>query len=233
MSGLRGFALSSLIRYQLSPVAAQIITKPSRPEDRLAIKSLRAVNILFTRIYHRLEVLSPCPLPRQGPAILVCNHTSSLDPLLIQAPCNRLITWMMAAEYFDIKPLAPIFRTLGVIPVHRSGRDSAATRAALRALHKGAILGVFPEGRIETNGEILPFQTGVALLAIRAGVPVYPAYLEGTQQGKEMVEAFLKRNRIRLRFGPVINLDQSSSSRQALDNTAERIREAVISLKNK
>jgi 1-acyl-sn-glycerol-3-phosphate acyltransferase len=202
-----------------------------RPEARLPIKLLRAVNVLFTRIYHNLEIRSPAQLPSHGPAILVCNHTSGLDPLLLQAPCNRLITWMMAAEYFQLRSAAPIFRTLGVIPVQRTGRDSASLRAALRALENNQILGIFPEGRIETSCDFLPFQTGVALMAIKTGVPVYPAYLDGSQRGKEMLPAFLIPNHATLSFGPPVDFDRSSTSRQSLEAATERIRDAIANIK--
>jgi 1-acyl-sn-glycerol-3-phosphate acyltransferase len=139
---------------------------------------------------------------------------------------------MMAAEYFDIRPLAPIFRTLGVIPVQRSGRDSASLRAALRTLEAGGILGVFPEGRIETSHDLLPFQTGVALMAIKANVPVYPAYLDGTQRNKEMLPAFLTPNHAILRFGPPVQFDRSSTSRDALDAATDRLRQAILALKS-
>jgi 1-acyl-sn-glycerol-3-phosphate acyltransferase len=139
---------------------------------------------------------------------------------------------MMAAEYYQIKSIAWVFRAVNAIPVERSGRDSAALRAALRVLEKGAVLGIFPEGRISLTHEVLPFQTGVALMAIRTGVPVYPAYLEGTQRGKEMVPAFLIRNRVTLRFGPAVEFDRTSNSRQVIDDATQRIRNAVISLKD-
>jgi 1-acyl-sn-glycerol-3-phosphate acyltransferase len=202
-----------------------------RPEDRLPIKALRAANVLFTRVYHHLEVRTPSQLPRVGPAILVCNHHSGLDPLLVQSPCNRLITWMMAAEYYEMKSMGWIFRTVGAIPVRRANRDSASLRAAIRALEGGQVLGIFPEGRISPTEELLPFQTGVALMAIKTGVPVYPAYLTGTQRGKEMVRAFLTPNRAKLSFGPAIIFDRSSTSREALEVATEHIKNAIISLK--
>lgn len=208
------------------------VAKTQRPEGRLPIKLLRAGNVLFSRIYHRLDVQTPSPLPYRGAGILVCNHISGLDPLLIQAPCNRLITWMMAAEYYQIRSIAWIFRTVGAIPVQRSGRDMAATRAAMRALEQGAILGVFPEGRIETTRELLPFQTGVALMALKTGVPIYPAYLDGSQRGKEMLDAFLTPNRAVLRFGQPVELGGLSTSREGLDAATQRIRQAIMSLQS-
>src|SRR3954465_15627638 len=108
--------------------------KPHRPENRPIIRLLQAIDVCFARMYHRLSVLSPQRLPRHGPAILICNHVSGLDPLLIQSVCPRLITWMMASEYYAVPGLNWVFKQIGAIPVERSGRDLAATRAAMRAL---------------------------------------------------------------------------------------------------
>lgn len=205
----------------------------ARPENRFTIRLLQAIDVCVARIYHQTIVRSPQRLPRHGPAILICNHTSGLDPLLIQSVCPRLIVWMMAREYYHIKGLSWIFKAIEVIPVDRGGRDLAATRAALRALESGRILGVFPEGRIETTRELLPFQTGVALMAIKAAAPVYPAYLDGTQRNKSMVNALLHRNRATLTFGPEVELDRSATSKEALAAATARMTEAVAALKEK
>ena len=167
----------------------------------------------------------------RGPAILACNHTSSIDPAFIQAAVrNRLITWMMAREYMDIKGTGWFYRTLGVIPVERSGRDTTPLRAAIRALDAGKILGVFPEGKIATTTELLPFQTGLALMAIKTGAPVYPVYLTGTQRNKEMVEAVLFRNEAIISFGPPVEFDRSATSREHLESATTAIRTAIAHL---
>ena len=203
------------------------------PENRLSIRLLQALDVCIARIYHQTIVRTAQRLPRQGPAILICNHTSGLDPLLIQSVCPRLIVWMMAREYYDIKALTWVFRTIEAIPVDRAGRDMTATRAALRALEHGRVLGVFPEGRIEKTREMLPFQTGVALMAIKTGVPVYPAYLDGTQRNKSMLRAFLARNRATITFGPEVKFDRSSTSKEALQAATDQFTEAVAALKAK
>ena len=204
---------------------------PGRPEDRLTIRLLQAFDVCFARIYHRVNVLSPQRLPKQGPAILICNHVSGLDPMLIQSVCPRLIVWMMAREYYEIPVLRPIFRTVEAIPVDRGGRDLAATRSALRALEAGRILGVFPEGKIEKSRQLLPFQTGVALMALKANVPVYPAYLDGSQRNKTMLQAFLYPNVATLAFGPVVQTESASTSKEVLQSVTDRYTEAVERLK--
>jgi 1-acyl-sn-glycerol-3-phosphate acyltransferase len=172
-----------------------------RIEDRPIVRMFKAANVCYARVYHQLEVVTPCQLPKSGPAILICNHTSALDPALIQSACSRVIIWMMAREYYEQPALKWFFNLAQAIPVEREKRDSGATRQALRALESGNILGIFPEGKIETTQELLPFQTGAAMLALKTGVGLYPTYLDGTQRGKSMLEACLLPQRARLAFG--------------------------------
>jgi 1-acyl-sn-glycerol-3-phosphate acyltransferase len=205
--------------------------EPEPFEERLDIRLALAANRMFARIYHRTTILSPSLLPAKGPAILVCNHISGLDPLLVQSGCRRMIVWMMAREYYDIPQLTWFFKRVQAIPVERSGRDSTATRAALRALSAGRVLGVFPEGRIETDHELLPFQTGVAMMAMKLGLRVYPAYIDGTQRGKEMLEAFSRSNQVYLSFGEPTTFSRSESSKDLLETNTLRIHDAVLTLR--
>src|SRR5437660_942008 len=81
--------------------------------------------------------------PRLGPAMLFWRSVTGLVPLLVRsALSNRLVTWMMAKEYYDLKSLRWMYRAVGAIPVQRSGRALTATHGALRALEAGHILGV-------------------------------------------------------------------------------------------
>jgi 1-acyl-sn-glycerol-3-phosphate acyltransferase len=199
----------------------------------LTIRLLALGNRVLARLWHRTVVLRRPTLPKHGAAILVCNHTSGLDPFLLQSVLDRVVIWMMAKEYYDIKAMTWFFRAIEAIPVDRDGRDMASVRAGLRCLKQGRILGVFAEGRIETSRELLPFQTGVAMMAIRAGVPVFPAYLDGSQRNKNMLAAFLWPNRVTLAFGPPVQFDRTDPSREGLEAATARIREAVGALRTK
>jgi 1-acyl-sn-glycerol-3-phosphate acyltransferase len=200
------------------------------PENVLVRRMLQACDRAFARIYHRLDVLSPCRLPRTGPAILVCNHTSPMDPIFIQSVCPRPIVWMMAKEYYDLPALNWIYRQVEAIPVARSGRDVAATRQAMSALKHGRILGVFPEGKIELTRELLPFQTGISLIAAKADAEIFPAFLAGTQRGKSMVQAVLCPQHARIAFGAGLGKLTDGRSREALDSATISVQEAVQKL---
>jgi 1-acyl-sn-glycerol-3-phosphate acyltransferase len=210
--------------------SSSIILTMNRPEDRISIRALHGVNTLLARVYHNLKILHPSMLPHNGPAIVVCNHISPLDPTLIQSACRyRLITWMMAKEYMDLPVLGSAFRLLGVIPVDRGSRETGPLRTALRQLKEGRIIGIFPEGKIPdtADGNMLDFQPGVALMAIKANVPVYPAYLDGTQRNKQMVRAMLQRSSSVISFGPEVIFDRKDTSKESIDAATAKINSAV------
>ncbi len=197
-------------------------------ESDRTVRIGRAAALQFALYYHRLKILSPYPLPPEQPAIIACNHLNGIDPFFVQAACPRLITWMMAQEYYALPGVKWFCGKIHAIPVERTGKDLAATRAALRALKDGRVLGVFPEGKVETGLDIMPFQVGIALLAIKSGRPVVPAYLEGTQRGLEMLPAFLYPNEARLRFGEPMHFGEEERSMEAV---TRKIQQAVKDLR--
>lgn len=194
---------------------------------------LRAGNVLFSRVYHRLDVIAAPKLPRTGAGIVVCNHISGLDPALIQSVSPRLIVWMMAREFYDMPGMNWLCRQLHAIPVERSGKDLTATRKAMRALHDGHILGIFPEGRIALTRELLPFQTGVAMMAFKLNVPIYPAGLDGTQRNKPMVVACTRPQHARIAFGDPIRLHPPQSDPHSLEAATSVIRIAIERLRQR
>jgi len=168
---------------------------------------LYRLNEFYCKWWFRLERIGPCRLPRQGGAIVAANHTSSIDPLLIQATGNyRPIGFMVAEEYATLPVIRRLLRRIGCIPTTRSGQDTAATRAALRHLESGNLLGIFPEGRIPRPGEVVTAKAGIALIALAAKVPVVPAHISGTRYTTSVLGAFLHRHRARVRYGRPIDL---------------------------
>ena len=209
---------------------------PEQVETEAELRRLTVVRLAWRvdRYYidgfHHIRQVTPCTLPNAGPAILVCNHISGLDPTVLQARSHRLITWMMAKEYFDMRSMRWFYQAVRAIPVNRSGRDLAATRTALRVLERGRVLGIFPEGRIAENGSVLPFQTGVAMIALKANVPVYPAFLHGSMRDTNMLEAFLHPHRGTVVFGPPVQFDRSGTSPETIRAATGAIQRAVRGL---
>jgi 1-acyl-sn-glycerol-3-phosphate acyltransferase len=188
--------------------ARRIPRRDGKPEIRGPLRVLHWGFRAYCALWHQLRVEGWAPLPESGPAILIANHTCGIDHMLLQAASRRLLGFMIAREYYDSRWLHWICSYIGCIPVNRDGRDLAAIRAALRALGEGRVLPIFPEGRIvpasgHRLGEIRP---GSAYIAIRAGVPVVPAYIIGTPTTDEILESLATPSRARVVFGEPIDL---------------------------
>lgn len=145
--------------------------------------------VVYARIVWRATINRPLPVvPGEG-AIVVSNHVSSIDPAFIQMGTDKVVHWMVAREYSLSPWMAWIFRITQSIPVNRSGVDTAATKMAIRYVRQGDVVGIFPEGKINTTDKLLlPGLPGAALIALKCGVPVIPCYIadapfDGTEFG--------------------------------------------------
>jgi 1-acyl-sn-glycerol-3-phosphate acyltransferase len=146
-------------------------------------------------------------LPRRGPVLLVSNHTSPADPLLLQCATRRLISFLMAREYFSIPFLGWVFQLSKTIPVNRTGRDIAAFKAAIRALEEGRVIGVFPEGGINLDPNTLrEGKPGAAMFALMTRVPVIPAFIERRKHTNGLIDGLLWPAEARIFFGHRIEL---------------------------
>ncbi len=138
--------------------------------------------LLIHSIY-RLEIDGLDNIPQEGPAVLVCNHVSFVDALIIAAGCRRPIRFVMDHNIFRIPVLNFVFRTSKTIPIAPAREnpqllDKAYDEIAA-ALQNGDLVGIFPEGRITDTGELYPFRTGITRIIQRTPVPVVPLALRG------------------------------------------------------
>lgn len=162
----------------------------------------------YSRLVHRLSIegLHNVPLSAQpGKLVVVINHTSGVDPILVQVACPFEIRWMMAAD-MQIEFLRWAWEWLGVISVDRVGRDTVSAREALRHLKHGGVIGIFPEGAIERPArQIMPFHAGVGLIVSRSEAPVLPVWIDGTPHAEHAWGSLLRLSRSRVRFYPIIH----------------------------
>jgi 1-acyl-sn-glycerol-3-phosphate acyltransferase len=144
---------------------------------------MRFLAWLLIHSVYRLEKSGLENIPEEGPAVLVCNHVSFVDAVVIMAACRRPIRFVMDHGIFRIPVLSFIFRTAGAIPIAPKKVDAemmerafAEVAATLRA---GGLVGIFPEGRITTTGELNPFRPGIERIVEETPVPVVPLALRG------------------------------------------------------
>jgi 1-acyl-sn-glycerol-3-phosphate acyltransferase len=165
------------------------------------------LNEFYAKWWFRTQREGPSTVPPHGPAILAANHTSYIDPLVMYATGpQRLIGFMVAKEYYDAPVVGRLLKGIGCIPATRSGQDLAATREAIRRLQEGELVGIFPQGRIQREGETVEARGGIVLLALRSRMPVIPVHISGTRHSENHVWTFLRRHRVRVRYGKPIDL---------------------------
>jgi len=165
---------------------------------------LDGINRWFCYKYHGLNA-DLIRLPETGGGILASNHISGLDPLLLAAACPRPIRFMIAREQYDRFGLTWFFRSIGCIPVERDKKPERAFREALRQLHAGEILAIFPHGKIHLdNDPPRKIKKGVIRLAQISGCQVFPARLEGVRGQGQLIMAVPRRSQARIKsFEPI------------------------------
>jgi 1-acyl-sn-glycerol-3-phosphate acyltransferase len=136
--------------------------------------------LLISTIY-RVRAKGLEHIPPEGPALVVCNHVSYVDALIIAGTCRRPIRFVMDHQIFKIPVLNFVFRTAGAVPIapQRENADTynAAFRKVAEYLGAGEVVGIFPEGRLTRDGEMGPFRPGVSRILAETPVMVVPMAL--------------------------------------------------------
>ena len=137
---------------------------------------------LFSALW-RIRVIGAENVPETGPAIVAPNHTSVIDSFFLPMALRRRITFVGKAEYLDDWKTRHLFPALGMIPIDRTGGDSAqrALDTAAGLLDAGELFGIYPEGTRARDGLLHKGHTGAARLACRTGAPIIPVGIVGTR----------------------------------------------------
>lgn len=189
----------------------------------------------YSQLWHCWTSNGPLPLFPKGPALIVANHTCATDPAFITAGSSRPFGFLLAEEYYHIWFLRPLFAYIGCLPVKRDGYDVAALRRAGRLLSAGEVLCIFPEGDLSNAGRSRPRpgKLGVAWLALRSRAPVYPVGIAGGPRTSDVLPAWLKPSRVRVAYGPPLDLSAYHDrplSRALLAEVTDRIMDEITRL---
>jgi 1-acyl-sn-glycerol-3-phosphate acyltransferase len=144
---------------------------------------MRFIVWLLIHSVYRLQKSGLEHVPDEGPALIVCNHVSFVDALIIAAACRRPVRFVMDHRIFGLPVLSFVFRTGKAIPIASAKEDPAMMERAFaevaKALREGDVVAIFPEGRITDNGEMVPFRPGLKRILEQTPVPVVPMALRG------------------------------------------------------
>jgi hypothetical protein len=144
---------------------------------------MRFIVWLLIHSVYRLDKSGLEHIPDEGPALIVCNHVSFLDALVIAAGCRRPIRFVMDHRIFHLPVVSFVFRTGRAIPIASAKEDKAMMERAFcevaATLEAGDLVAIFPEGRITDTGELHPFRPGITRILERTPVRVVPMALRG------------------------------------------------------
>lgn len=184
----------------------------------------------------RAKIVGRKNVPKTGPVILASNHLSFIDSVVITLFAPRPVSFLAKDSYFTGKGAKgflsrTFFRGIGAIPVTRGVGQAAqeALDAGLGLLHEGEAFAIYPEGTRSRDGRLYRGKTGVAWLALNAGVPVVPVALKGTDKVQPIGSRGIRLAKVTIQFGEPLYLsrhgkaDSGRARRQATDEVMDAI----------
>jgi len=196
---------------------------------------MRFITWVLVNTLYRVRVDGAQNIPEEGPVLLVCNHVSFMDPLLLMANLRRPVRFVMYHKIFNTPLLSFVFRTAKAIPIAGYKEDPQVLQQAYdavdEALQASEVVCIFPEGSLTRDGEIAPFRPGVEKILARRPVPVVPMALRGlwgsvwSRRDSMLHRARLPRRfraRVELVVDVPIALDQASAA--ALEARVRQLR---------
>ena len=146
----------------------------------LPVFVVRMVLWFFASTLYRLRIIGRENVPEKGGALLIANHVSFLDALVVLASTDRPIRFIMHKGIYDVWWIRPIAKMMGVIPIKPGARTEVANslQAATDALKEGELVCIFAEGQITRTGQLLPFKKGFERIMKGSDAPIIPVYLD-------------------------------------------------------
>lgn len=175
--------------------------------NRLFYSVLWALCWVFCEVWFRFRYIGRGNVPAIGPVLLVSNHQSHLDPVLVGVACPRQVRALARHELF-FWPFSWLIRALGAVPVDRERGALGGIKTTLKLLKDGQVVLVFPEGTRTPHGNLQPFHPGFCVLARRSGATIVPVAIDGAFDAFPRGAHFPRPGRITLTFGQPVTKEQ-------------------------
>lgn len=195
--------------------------------------SHRITNFIFN-VFGKLESHGNENIPRQGGALILCNHVSYLDPFIIGSAANRELYFMARHDSFDWPVIGPLIAAHNAYPVRRGTADRGALRRTISLLKTGKIVLIFPEGTRSADGTLGKAHGGVSFIAHNAEVPAIPAYLNGTILPRNA--KWIHPAQLSVTFGSPMDfteVKQIEDKRELYRRMGEQIMQEIANLRDK
>lgn len=189
--------------------------------------AIKAILYYFFKLVFRYEMMGTENIPAKGGVIIAANHISLWDPPAVGAGLTRPIHFMAKEELFAIPVFKWIITKMNAFPVRRGAADRTAIRYAINLLKDGEVLGLFPEGTRSKTGILGKPEPGIAMIALKAGVPIVPAAIIGTNQvGKAgcILPKFI------IKYGKPIIIEQGKNDKETMEQLSVKIMQEISCL---
>jgi 1-acyl-sn-glycerol-3-phosphate acyltransferase len=190
---------------------------------------VRFVTATMAAVLLRWRATGHQNVPESGGVLLVSNHLSYLDVFFLAFPLRRPLNYVARSTLF-VPVLGTLIRSVGGFPIQREGMGASGMKETLRRLRAGGIVTLFPEGTRSPDGDLGPLKPGIAVLVMRAGVPVVPAGLAGTFEILPRSRLIPVPHPIRIHFGrPILPEDIAGMEAEAITALVrDRLRECRL-----
>jgi 1-acyl-sn-glycerol-3-phosphate acyltransferase len=164
-------------------------------------------------------------LPKKGGVLILSNHQSFLDPILLSLLLTRPMSYLAKAELFKNPIFGRLIRALHAFPVEQGRGDMGAMKETIRRLQEGHLLNIFPEGSRTENGEISRIERGAALVIRRAQVPVIPVAIDGSFQAWPKGQKLPWPHPVKVLYGPALQVEGLDAGQivELIDRTLQRM----------
>ena len=203
------------------------------PSRGLFYRLLDQFNRFACRAMYQIQSPSAPPLPENGPVLLVSDHSSFNDPMVLAATAQRPLIFLTAREVYEAPYLKPLCKFLQYIPVSRGTQDIGAVRSMIRALRHNEVIAIFPEGGIIKNREE-DGHLGIGYLALKTGAPVVPTSITWDKaRPLTLGKSLMTRGRASVRYGtPIVLESVTQPDREKISIATTRIMQAIRDLKD-
>jgi 1-acyl-sn-glycerol-3-phosphate acyltransferase len=193
-------------------------------------RSIRAIVVGFCALFWRLEVVGKENVPATGPFILAPVHRSNVDFAIVASVSKRKMRYLAKDSLWKLG-LGRIWESLGAIPVARGTADRIAMRQLEETLASGQPVVMFPEGTRQSGPEVQPLFDGPAYVAARAGVPIVPVGIGGSERAMPKGSKMIKPGKIVLVVGeplePEARVDGARVPRRAVAELTSSLKDEV------
>jgi 1-acyl-sn-glycerol-3-phosphate acyltransferase len=169
-------------------------------------KFLQVIARVGSTLLFDLKVYGSHRVPTDGGVLLVSNHQSYLDPVLLGVRLPRTLSYMAKASLFKFAPAAWFIRSLGAFPVRQGEGDIRALKEAIERAQEGHALMIFPEGSRSADEKLQPIEPGIALVIRKSKVPVVPAVIDGAIDAWPRGHKWFRSRPIRILYGRPMDL---------------------------